>query len=102
MRRNKESDYSGTVTGTIIGMNGRGIDFATSMTVEYVVNNVTYTVTETIKLKSEPIKIGFLTVGQNKMPKIGNIEVGSNVTVKYDPSEPEKAFIEGNSGIRNV
>lgn len=78
-----------------------GLDRPGVIKVEYCVGGKIYVVRETLKLKSEPIKLGFLTIGQRKTPKIGTIEVKDEVWVAYSPGNPARAHIVGNDGSMN-
>lgn len=86
--------------GTIIEHKNKGIDYPSVITVEYEVDNKKYKITETVKLVNKVIKLGFLPIGQKKIPKI-NCRVGNVITVIYDEKQPEKAYIDGNNGMIN-
>ncbi len=90
----------GKVSGTVIELKNKGLNFPSIAKVEYEVNGKKYQIEETIKLVSKVIKLGFLPIGQKKTSKI-NCEEGSVVTIVYDEEHPEKAYIEGNGGIIN-
>lgn len=90
------------ITGTVKSVQIKGQDFPTIITVVYTVNDHPYEVSESIKLKSQPIKLGFLTVGQKRVPVLGNTSVGSVVRVKYNPNNPSEAYLPDNIGIANV
>ncbi len=59
-------------------------------------------VTESIKLKSEIIKWGFIPIGQNCFPVMGDTTVGSKASISYNPIKPEEAFITKNIGRVNI
>lgn len=90
------------VTGTVKEVKVKGQDFPTIITVSYSVNEHAYEISESIKLKSQPIKLGFLTVGQKRVPVLGNTSVGSAVRVMYNPNNPAEAYLPDNVGIANV
>jgi hypothetical protein len=90
-----------TILGTVKEIKNRGLDFPTMITVNYTVDSIVYEITENIKLKSAPIKFGFLTIGQRQLPRMKNIRVGSSVMIKYNISNPKEAYIINNSGIMN-
>lgn len=90
------------VLGTVKNLKIKGQDFPTMITVEYHVSGSAYEVTETLKLKSEKIKLGFLTVGQKRVPTMGDTRVGSAAWVNYNPDAPEEAYITNNTGKTNV
>lgn len=89
------------VMGVVTDVRSRGLDFPDVITVSYTVNDIKYSVRETIKLKSEIIKLGFLPVGQRKTPVMGNTQIGTGVEISYDPDKPERAYITENKGIMN-
>ena len=89
-------------SGVITQTKSLGLNHPTMLTVTYKVNNVTYTIRESIKLRSEPIKIGPLTIGQKKKPVLGQIHPGKEVVVCYDPTAPQNAFLRDNHGIMNA
>jgi hypothetical protein len=89
------------VVGTIVKMDRKSMEMPTMITVEYVVDEVKYTVKESVKLKSKLIKIGFLPIGQVKTPRMGDIVVGGTAAVCYNPEQPEKAYIKENVGSMN-
>lgn len=96
------SNCTDTTFGTIKSLKIKGHDFPTLITVEYQVDGKSFEITESLKLKSEKIKLGFLPVGQKRVSVIGNIEVGSSVKVNYNPSNPLEAFITDNIGKANI
>jgi len=91
-----------TVLGTIKEVKAKGQDFPTMISVEYQAAGTIYIVTESIKLKSEKIKIGIFPVGQKKVPVMGETRVGSLVKVNYNPDDPDEAYIVDNVGKLNV
>ncbi|WP_458458050.1 hypothetical protein [Pseudobutyrivibrio sp.] len=86
-------------TGKIKELRSRGLNKATMIIVEYCVDGVAYEVKEGIKLKSESIKIGFIPIGQRKSPVMGDVSVGSNTSISYNPQNPAEAFITKNKGF---
>lgn len=91
-----------TTQGIIIEIKPKGIDAPTIIKVQYEVNFVIYEIKETLKLRSKIIKIGFLPIGQMKEPKLKNVAVGESVEIKYNPYNPEQAYIKENIGNLNV
>ena len=85
--------------GTVIELKLKGIDSPAVVVVEYEVDGKTYTIKETLKLKSETIKLGFLPIGQRKVPKV-KCEKGEQVIVIYDEKKPQKGHIKGNDGCK--
>lgn len=86
--------------GTVIDLKIKGLDFPTVVEVEYEVDGEKYTIKESLKLKSEAIKLGFLPIGQRKIPKV-KCEKGGTVIVVYDEEKPQKGHIKGNDGLVN-
>lgn len=66
--------------------------------VEYQVDGKTYEVIETVKMKSEFIKLGPIPIGQRKAPRLPTTEVGRNAVVCYDPENPRRAYLRDNKG----
>lgn len=100
-RGKKNKNYQGRTVGTVVSLKSKGLNSPTIITVEYLVNGISYSIKETMKLKSEPIKLGAIPIGQRKVPIIGKVMIGSSVYVKYDLNNPAKALIEGNDGFIN-
>lgn len=100
--RVKKSNCIGTVEGKVLGLKSRGLDKPTVISVAYTVNGNSYVVEETLKLKSEITKFGFLPIGVNRIPVMGDIRMGSITSVKYNPANPIEAYIIGNVGKGNV
>lgn len=90
------------VEGTIDQLVIKGQDFPTVMVVHYAVGGYSFELRESVKLKSEKIKLGFLTVGQKRVPALGNTSVGSKVRVLYNPDDPAEAYLPDNLGKANV
>lgn len=101
MKINK-ANCTQTVEGRIKDLKVKGQNFPTMISVEYQVAGNTYIVTESLKLKSEKIKLGFLPIGQKRVPVMGNTAVGSSATVNYNPSNPAESFITHNIGKANI
>ncbi|MDY5738608.1 MAG: hypothetical protein SPK45_01500 [Anaerovoracaceae bacterium] len=101
MKINK-ANCTHTVNGHVKELKVKGQDFPTMITVEYQVAGNNYVVTESLKLKSEKIKLGFLPIGQKRVPVMGNTAVGSSATISYNPSNPAEAFITHNIGKANI
>lgn len=101
MKNNKEN-CTQTVMGCVKELTIKGQDFPTMISVEYTVGDNSYVVTESLKYRSEIIKIGFLPIGQRRIPVMGDTAVGSKASVNYNPLKPEEAFITKNIGKANV
>ena len=65
------------------------------------INNI-YSISESIKLKIGKIKIGFLPIGQKRVPVIGNTAVRSPAMVNYNPNNPAESYITYNIGKANI
>lgn len=91
-----------SVEGCVKELKVKGQDFPTMISVEYQVAGNNYVITESLKLKSEKIKLGFLPIGQKRVPLMGNTVVGSSATVNYNPSNPAESYISDNTGAYNV
>lgn len=88
------------INGVVVDLKIKGIDSPTVVTVEYEIEGVKYTIKETLKLKSEVIKLGFLPIGQRQVPKV-KCEKGKSVIIEYEEKAPDKGHIKGNGGIIN-
>lgn len=88
------------INGVVVDLKIKGTDSPTVVTVEYEVEGVKYTIKETLKLKNEVIKLGFLPIGQRQVPKV-KCEKGKTVIIEYEERTPEKGHIKGNDGIIN-
>lgn len=97
-----KNKYDSSVIGTVAEVKTRGLDFPTQITVEYVVNGRTYSVTESIKLKSKAIKMGFIPIGQKKVPTMGDTHVGAKTEILYCSNNPSDATIKENQGKQNI
>lgn len=96
------TDCTGIANGKIIELKVKGQDFGTIIKVQYEVSEKNYTIEESIKLKSEKIKLGFLTVGQKRTPVMKNTTVGTTVRVMFNPYAPEEAYLPDNVGKANI
>ena len=88
--------------GKVIEIKKRGHDFPTLVTVAYTVSGVSYQICESKKYRNETVKLGFLPIGQKKIPKLGGVVVGDAVSVSYNPLCPEMAYLTDNVGKINV
>lgn len=66
VRERKEREYTGEAVGTVVRYRRGGIDRPASVYVRYEVDGQTYECRETVKLKSEFIRIGPVPIGQRK------------------------------------
>lgn len=77
-------------------ISSRGVDSSSVITVAYEAGGVAYSVTESVRMKSETIRLGPIPIGQRQVPVMGAVEEGTKVTVIYDPKDPRKAVIGEN------
>lgn len=98
-RERKKKNYKGFAQGTVEKIRPGGPDHPDVLYVSYSVKGVQYQVKETLKLKSEFIKLGGIPIGQRKTYKMGKLAKGDMVTVQYDEKEPSRAIILGNDGM---
>lgn len=97
----KKSRCVNTTKGRIVKLNDRGIDSPTIITVDYIVHGKTYTIRESLKLKSVAKKFGPFTIGQKKVPVLPETNVNSKVFVSYNPNNPAEAYLRDNVGKVN-
>lgn len=88
--------------GIIAKVSSKGSEGVMIMTVKYEINSTQYEIKENIKLVPKAIKIGILTVGQKKVPAMGDIRIGATAIVLYNPDNPSEAYLRDNIGIQNV
>jgi len=101
IKRMKKKLYASyTTEGTVINLKSKGLQHPTIITVKYVVDSVDYELKESVKLKNEFIKIGFIPIGHKLKPVI-NTRIGSRLTVAYDPNSPDNAYLIDNKGVIN-
>lgn len=102
MRKKDKKKCTQLTEGIVIDVNNKGLDFPTIITVQYEVAGVSYRIAESKKYSNETTKIGFIPISQKKIPKLGNVVVGSSVSVSYNPNCPKMAFLTNNVGKINV
>ena len=101
--KQKDMDKCTHVTeGKVVEIKNRGLDFPVIVTVEYEISGIAYQISESKKYSNETIKLGFLPIGQKKIPKLGSIVVGDTVSVSYNPMSPDMAYLTHNVGKINV
>ena len=98
-RKQKLAAYTGRTTGQVEKILSRGLDHPWVIVVRYTVDGREYRVKETAKIKNRAIKLGKIPIGQRKSFVLGPIEVGSPLTICYDPQRPQNALILGNDGV---
>lgn len=87
--------------GNIVDIKCRNSEGVAKITVRYNVNGMEYTIRESLKLISKMIKVGGMPIGQRKVPRLGNVKIGTQLRVQYNPSKPQKAFLSDNVGRIN-
>ena len=65
--------------------------------VSYEVEGVGFVIEEYVDHKIEIVKDGNQILGTKKVPVIGELEVGQELEIKYNPQKPNKAYINGNT-----
>lgn len=88
--------------GTIVERRDLGFERPIVIKVQYVVDGKTYAINDTLKYRREAIKLGFLPIGQRKVPKLENNQVDTSVRVAYNPEHPDMAYLPDNKGIMNA
>ena len=96
MRKEKLAETGAKTEGIITKFRLRGVDSSSVITVAYEVSGVAYSVTESVRMKSEVIRLGPVPIGQRQVPVMGAVAEGTKVTVIYDPKDPQKAVIVEN------
>ena len=96
MRKEKLAETGAKTEGIITKFRLRGVDSSSVITVVYEVSGVAYSVTESVRMKSEVIRLGPVPIGQRQVPVMGAVAEGTKVTVIYDPKDPQKAVIVEN------
>lgn len=92
----KEELVEGTITKIVHKGDNLGLVFA-----EYKVLGKSYQISESVKYKVEPIKLGFLPIGTRKIPRMGTVSVGDSVRIAYNPQQPDRAYLVDNRGFIN-
>ena len=100
MRRGKRRLCTKETEGVITQVKFRGGDNPTSVEVEYSVGETVFRLRDTVKYRSEWIRIGRFPVGQRKIPKI-RPAAGNCVRVRYNPEKPGQAYLPENTGWMN-
>lgn len=89
-------DVTAQTIGKITSIKDKGLNSPTVITVEYSINGKKYDISEPVALKHKFIKLGFLPIGQKKVPRLPSIAVGTQVAVIYNSNKPSQAYIDGN------
>ncbi|MDO4572805.1 MAG: DUF3592 domain-containing protein [Clostridia bacterium] len=100
MNQRARARCTASTEGRVIRLRSRSLDFPTVVTVQYEAGGQSYELSESLKLKSSPVKLGFLPIGQRKTPRI-SARVGSAVRVSYNPEKPQEAYLPENTGRIN-
>ena len=96
MRKEKLAETGTKTEGIITEFRLRGVDSSSVITVAYEAGGVAYSITESVRMKSETIRLVPIPIGQRQVPVMGAVEEGTKVTVIYDPKDPRKAVIGEN------
>ena len=99
MKKHKRENCTSMIDAVITDIRVKGLEAPTMITVQFTIDQVDYQICESIKLKSKMIKIGFLPIGQKKIPVLPNPVIGGYVKVNYNPENPKEAYIRDNIGI---
>lgn len=102
MKKKDMAKCTQVTEGKIIEIKNKGLDFPTVVTVAYEVSGISYQISESKKYSNETIKLGFLPIGQKKIPKLGSVVVGDKVSVSYNPVAPDMAYLTHNVGKSNI
>lgn len=101
LRKRKLAAYTGRTQGTVHRLKRGGLDHPDVIEVWYTVGGTQYQLRETVKLKSEWMKVGGIPIGQRKVYRMGNVGVGDSVAVQYDEENPARGLLPENEGVIN-
>lgn len=87
--------------GEVVALADKGLEQPTVITVRYTVAGQEHQLEESLKLKTEAIRLCGIPVGQRKVPAMAHARVGGTVAVMYDPAAPDTAFLPENIGRIN-
>lgn len=99
LRKRKLAAYTGRTQGNVHRLKRGGLDHPDVIEVWYIVDGTQYQLRETVKLKSEWIKVGGIPIGQRKVYRMGNVDVGDSVAVQYDKGNPAQGLLPDNEGV---
>ena len=98
----KNNNYDSECIGKIKEIKVKGLDYPSTIIVNYEVDNKTYEIKENLVLKKNITKkISFIPIGYTTKRLIElksgvPAKVGNSVKVKYCSSDPSKAFLPDN------
>lgn len=107
MLKHNRKKCTAPAVGTVVKVKRGGLERPTVIWVSYQAEGGEYTLHETMKLKSEWIRLGKFPIGQRKTAKLRNLEggyadTGTRVRVLYNPDKPQMAYLPDNVGFMNV
>lgn len=94
------TDYSKCTSfklGKIKSVKCKGEGFPTVITVEYIVNRVTYILTENLNYTKKTVKLGFIPVWRKVVPIMSDTRVKAPTSIAYNPDNPAQAYIVDNA-----
>lgn len=98
----KAKHCTAVTMGEVLAIDSKGLEQPTIITVRYTVAGRAYELVESLKLKTEVIRLCGIPVGQRKALAMAHARVGGKVAVMYDPTQPDTAFLPENIGRMNV
>lgn len=98
-RKKKKQRYTGVTTGTVVNVERKGLDYPWVICASYRVDNISYKIKETAKLKTSSLKVGSVPIGQRKTFVLGPLKAGDPILVHYDEKNPQKAILYENDGV---
>lgn len=99
-----KKNYDKETIGVIKKIKNNGIDFPSSIVVEYTVDGKKYVLNENLIMKrNKKYVFGFIPIGYTTKSLIElrtgvKAIVGNNVKIKYDTSNPQNAYLVDNVG----
>ena len=99
LRKKKKQRYTGVTTGTVVNVERKGLDYPWVICASYRVDNISYKIKETAKLKTSSLKVGSVPIGQRKTFVLGPLKAGDPILVHYDEKNPQKAILYENDGV---
>ena len=91
--------------GIIKEIKVRGLNFPSTISVEYQIDGKTYTLNENLVMKKDKtIKFGFIPIGYSTKSQIElntgiEAKAGNTVRIKYEESNPENAYLVDNDSL---
>ena len=97
----KKSNCTEMCTGIIKEIKIKGIDLPSEIIVNFKVDKKSYEINENLVMKPQKIKLGFIPIGY-KTKSLIEINTGiktisgNEVRVKYNPENPQEAYLPDN------